>query len=39
VVFFFFAFDTFLTVLFGVSIWERVVAAVASAVAFASVLP
>jgi len=42
VLFFFFAFDTFLTVFFDVSIWERVVAAatqVVDAIAFASVLP
>ncbi|WP_232701161.1 TMEM165/GDT1 family protein [Halobacterium wangiae] len=40
--FFFFAFDTFLAVLFDVSIWERVVAAAAwgvEAVAVASTLP
>ena len=40
--FFFFAFDTFLALLFDVSVWERVVATAArlfGAVAFASVLP
>ena len=40
--FFFFAFDTFLAVAFGVSVWERVVATatwLVEAVAFAAVLP